>query len=324
MKALFYNYPWAMDVPGGGERQMLAYAHHLPRFGVQADLYNMWNPSLDDYQIFHSFSVMPGTIEMCDFAKKRGLKLVVNPNLWITRETKDNYPYAGIWNILELADRVIVNSNMEGDALSDVFGIVREKFHCVYNGAEADFLVPADTNVFRKAHGIDGPFVLNVANVEPRKNQLEFIRILREERPDLQFVIAGAVRDEDYARACIEAGGDGLKIVGMLPYASEMLRSAMTACEFFAMPSLLETPSIAAIEAAALGARVLLTQVGSTIEYFGDAVTWVDPWSRESMRAGIAAVAVSTPEKSIWAARHRLLWPLVMPDVVRCYRSLLT
>ncbi|MEM5295086.1 glycosyltransferase [Burkholderia sp. JPY481] len=312
-----------MDVPGGGERQMAAYAHHLPRFGVQADLYDMWNPSLDDYQIFHAFSVMPGVVEMCDFAKKRGLKLVVNPNLWITRETKDDYPYAAIWNILELADRVIVNSHMEGDALSDVFGIAREKFHCVYNAAEADFLVPADTNVFREAHDIDGPFVLNVANLEPRKNQLEFIRVLREERPDLQFVIAGAARDKQYARACIEAGGDQLKIVGTLPYASEMLRSAMAGCEFFAMPSLLETPSIAAIEAAALGAKVLLTQVGSTTEYFGDSVTWVDPKSRDSLRAGIAAAIASSPDRSIWAARHRLLWPLVMPEIVRCYRSLL-
>jgi glycosyltransferase involved in cell wall biosynthesis len=114
-----------------------------------------------------------------------------------------------------------------------------------------------------------------------------------------------------------------LKIVGTLPYASEMLRSAMAGCEFFAMPSLLETPSIAAIEAAALGAKVLLTQVGSTKEYFGDSVTWVDPKSRDSLRAGISAAIVSSPEKSIWAARHRLFWPHVIPEVVRCYRSLL-
>lgn len=322
MKVLFYNYPWAMDVPGGGERQMLAYAHHLPRFNVQADLYDMWTPNLDEYQIFHVFSVMPGIVEMCGYAKKRGLKLVVNPNLWITRETKDNYPYSAIWNILELADRVIVNSNMEGDTLSDVFGIARTKFHTVLNGAETEFLIPADVNVFRNTFGIEGSYVLNVANVEPRKNQLEFVRLLREERPDLQLVIAGSIRDKAYADACIEAGGRHLRIVGNLPYASEIMRSALVGCTFFAMPSLLETPSIAAIEAATIGAKVLLTRVGSTTEYFGDSVTWVDPKSPDSIRAGIAAVAASSPEKSIWAARHRLLWPQVMPEVVRCYKSL--
>ncbi|WP_199030302.1 glycosyltransferase [Ralstonia sp. ASV6] len=322
MKALFYNYPWAMDVPGGGERQLLAYAHHLPRFGVQADLYDMWKPSLDRYQVFHAFSVMPGIIEMCDYAKKRGLKFVVNPNLWVTQETKENYPHAAIWNVLELADRIIVNSNMEADTLSDVYGFPREKFHTVYNAAEADFLVPVDPALFRAAFGIDGSYVLNVANIEPRKNQLEFLRVLREARPDVLFVIAGTIRNQSYADACMEAGGGQLRIIGNLPYASEMLRSAMAGCEFFAMPSLLETPSIAAIEAAALGARVLLTKVGSTVEYFGDSVTYVDPWSHESMRAGVAEVAVSSTEKSIWAARSRLLWPQAIPELVRCYRSL--
>lgn len=322
MKTLFYTYPWAMDVIGGGERQLLAYAAHLPRFGVQADFYNMWKPELDQYQIFHSFSAMPGTLEMCDYAKKRGLKLVVSPNLWITQETKRNYPCEIIWNIFELADRIVVNSNMEGDTLSDVFSVARNKFHTVLNGTEADFLIPVDKCLFKEAFGIDNPFILNVANIEPRKNQLEFICALQEERPDLLFVIAGAIRDQSYADECIRVGGDSIRIVGSLPYASELLRSAMFGCEFFAMPSLLETPSIAAIEAAALGAKVLLTQVGSTKEYFGDSVTYIDPTSQTSMRHGILQAITSSPEKSIWAARNRLFWPQIIPELVGCYKSL--
>jgi len=323
MNVLFYNYPWAMDTPGGGERQLHAYARHLRSCGITVDLFDMWDPQFDKYQILHVFSVMPNVIEMCDYAKRRGIKVVVSPNLWITPETKDNYPYSDIWNILEVADRVIVNSNMEGDMLSQVFGMNRDKFHTVYNGAETEFLVPADTSVFRNRFHIEGPFVLNVGNVEPRKNQLEFLRLLMQERPDLKLVIAGGVRDRYYADVCLEEGGDRVRIIGYLPYASELIRSAMAGCEFFAMPSLLETPSIAAIEAAAIGAKVLLTQVGSTTEYFGDSVTYVDPWSHESMRAGIAAVANASVEKSTWAARHRLLWPQIAPEIVNCYNKLL-
>lgn len=322
MKALFYSYPWAMDTPGGGERQLQAYQHHLHSCGMQADLFDMWRPNFADYQIFHVFSVMPTLVEICDYLKRRGLKIVVNPNLWITHETKGDYPFSGIWNILELADRVIVNSNMEGDALSDVFAMPRTKFHTVYNGAEAEFLIPADPAVFRKRFDIEGPYVLNVANVERRKNQLEFVRILREERPDLKLIIAGGSRDPQYAQECLQAGGDQVQIIGYLPYASELMRSAMSGCEFFAMPSLLETPSIAAIEAAAIGAKVLLTEVGSTREYFGDSVNYVNPKAPESIRAGIAAMATATTEKSIWAARHRLLWPQIAPEIVNCYNQL--
>lgn len=323
MKILYYTYPWAMDVMGGGERQLLAYQNHLEKYGIQADKFDMWNPRLNDYQIFHCFSTMPVTVSMCDYAKKRGLKLVVSPNLWITPETRGNYPIDVIWNILELADAVIVNSNMEGDTLSDAFGMAREKFHTIYNGAETEFLVPADPNLFITTFNLKRPFILNVANIEQRKNQLEFIKALRNTHPDMDLVIAGEIREQDYAKECMREGGDNLKFVGSLPYASEMLRSAHAACSFFAMPSLLETPSIAAIEAAASGKCVLLTQEGSTREYFGDSVTYVDPNSAESLQAGIEATLTADPNKSIWAARHNYLWPTIMPKLAHFYSQLL-
>ncbi|EON11209.1 glycosyltransferase [Pandoraea sp. SD6-2] len=322
MNVLFYSYPWAMDVPGGGERQMSAYAHHLSRFGVHVSFYDMWRPLLEKHHIFHVFSVMPSVLDMCAYAKMNGRKLVVSPNFWATRETRKNYSDC-IWDILELADRVIVNSDLEGDALSDVYGMAREKFYTVRNGADAEFLIKSDPQIFRNKFSIDGPYVLNVANIEPRKNQLEFIKLLRSERPDLTMVIVGGVRDKVYAEACADAGEGRLRIVDTLPYASEDLRSAIAGCEFFAMPSLLETPSIAAIEAAVAGAKILLTRVGSTTEYFGGSVTWIDPGSSDSIKAGIRAVSSATAEHSTWVARDHLLWPQVIPSLVQCYQSLI-
>jgi len=321
MKILFYSYPWAMDIPGGGERQMFAYASHLRQFEIEVSWYDMWNPSFDRNEIFHVFSVMPGVIEMCDYVKRRGLKLVVSPNLWVTHETRENYS-RDVCNILKLADRVIVNSNMEGDALSDVYGVAREKFHTVFNGSETVFIDSADARIFRNRFAIDGPYVLNVANVEPRKRQLEFVRVLRQERPDLKLVIVGGIRDKSYASACLAEGKENLSMVGTLPYASEMLRSALAGCEYFAMPSLLETPSLAAIEAATAGVKILLTSGGSTVEYFGRSVTWLDPESPDSIRAGIAAVESATPEHSTWLARDRLLWPKVVRELVNVYKAL--
>jgi len=320
---LYYTYPWAMDIRGGGERQLLAYANHLQKLGIQAHKYDMWHPNLNDYQVFHTFSVMAGTVEMSDYAKKRGLKLVVSPNLWITPETKSNYPLSLIWNLLELADKVVVNSNMEGDMLSKIFGMPRAKFHTIYNGAETEFLVPADPHIFRSMFNIENQFVLNIANIEPRKNQLLFIEALLVNHPEMDFVIVGEVRDHQYEQECRQAAGEHLKIVGPLPYASELIRSALAGCSFFAMPSLLETPSIAALEAAASGVRVLLTQEGSTREYFGDAVTYVDPTSMRSIQSGIEGALVSLPDHSIWVARHNYLWPTIMPNLAKLYKSLL-
>ena len=206
---------------------------------------------------------------------------------------------------------------------SSVFGFPEHKFHVVYNAAESDFMIWEGGEAFREKVGIQGSYVLNVANVEPRKNQLRFMEALRKERPDLTLVVVGNVRDSAYARACENAGEGRWKAVGSLPYASRLMRSAMGGCEFFAMPSLLETPSIAAIEAAAAGARIVLTGEGSTREYFGDTVIYVDPGSDDSMRRGIRLAPETDPERSMWLARDRYLWPKVMPAMLAVYASLL-
>jgi glycosyltransferase involved in cell wall biosynthesis len=312
-----------MDVVGGGERQLRAYLKYLNSREASIRLYDMWNPLLDEADILHCFSVMPGTLELCGYVKNRGLKLVVSPNLWITPETRNNYPYDLIWNHFELADAIVVNSVLEKQTLSRTFSFPEEKFHIVYNGVEPDFVSPADSNEFISAFDVRTPYVLNVANVEPRKNQLRFLKALLRERPDLSLIVVGGVRDEAYAQACREIGGDRFRIVGMLPYASTMLRSALCGCSFFAMPSLLETPSIAAIEAAAMGARILLTEQGATTEYFGPTVTYVSPESDESIASGIHSVLESDVTNSQWLARDRYLWPQVIPEALKIYKSLM-
>lgn len=323
MKILYYTYPWAFDCPGGGERQLMVYRDYLVKSGIQVNLFDMWTPQFNNASIFHLFSAMPSTVEVAGYAKQKGLKLVISPNLWVTRATKSQYPESIIWNLFELADAVIVNSNMERNMLSDTFSFPAEKFHVVYNAADTDFLLKEDDSLFRNTYKITGSYVLNVANIEKRKNQLAFLKVLRNERPDLTFVIVGNIRDPQYAAECREVGGDKLIIVGALPYASPMLRSALCGCEFFAMPSLIETPSIAAIEAGAIGAKILLTDQGSTTEYFGRSVTYVNPESEVSISAGIHAIAHATQEESTWVARYSYLWPKVIPSLVNVYESLL-
>lgn len=322
MKAIYYTYPWAMDVPGGGERQLMAYRHHLNRYGIQADLFDMWEPRFDDYNIFHCFSVMPGVEEMLGYAKARGLKAVVSPNLWVPKGKESDYPVKEIWNCFEISDAIIVNSDMEGDRLSDCFGMNRNKFHTVYNGVDSDFLLPADPQVFRDKFSINESFVLNVGNVEKRKNQAAFIQALREERPDTSLVVIGNIRDRHYYDKCKEIGGDHFHCIGSLPYASELLRSALAACDLFAMPSLLETPSIAALEAAAYGKQILITSVGSTREYFGDSVAYVEPDSNESMKMAIRKAYESDPAHSTWRVRHLYMWSKLMNDLVSVYKNI--
>lgn len=322
LKILFGGYPWAFDCPGGGERQLLVYKEYLTNMGIQVDLYDQWNPQIKEYDIFHYFSVQPGSIHFCNYIKEQGLKLVISPNLWITQETKDNYPFQEIWNLFEIADKVIVNSNIEGDLMSDVFSMPRKKFVTVYNGTEEDFIHAYDPGLFRHKYGLYGPYILNIANIEPRKNQLAFLEAMKA-YPHLDFVVAGNIRDQDYAQKCIDLADGQLKIVGPFEYNSDMLRSVITGCELFAMPSFVETPSIAALEAAASGTKILITKVGSTKEYFGDSVTYVDPRSVESIRNGISQALQKDSNASRWIVQDRFMWKNCILPLKECYTMLM-
>ena len=318
MKILYGTYPWAFDVPGGGERQLLAYRSHLPAVGMMAGLYDQWNPCISDYEVFHFFSVMPGSIQLCDHIKKQGLPVVISPNLWVTPQTRNMYPHQDIASLLPIADAIVVNSNMEAEALSEVYSLPRSRFKTVYNGVEDDFLEPADPYLFIEKFGIQSKFILNVANVEPRKNQLAFLKALKS-FPDLILVTVGLIRDRDYGRQCMEVGGSQFRFVGPLPYNSPLLRSGIAGCTFFAMPSTLETPSIAALEAAVSGAPLLITREGSTTEYFGDSVVYIDPHSVESIKAGIADVS----ERAHYTVKNsNFLWNSVISELAKVYRDL--
>ena len=302
---------------------MLAYKHHLERMDVCVDLFNPWGRIDDDCKIFHYFSVQPGSSHFCNYIKKqKGLKLVISPNLWITHETKKQYPFDEIWNLFEIADRIVVNSDMEGNYMSDVFSMPREKFATVYNGVEDDFLIQESPSLFQSKFALKKPYVLCVANIEPRKNIAAFLDAMRQ-FPQYDFVVIGHIRDGEYARMCKSIGGERLKIIPPLNYNSTLLHSAIAGCVFFAMPSILETPSIAALEAACAGAKILITEGGSTREYFGGSVVYLDPFSVESMIEGIDKVTEWTNEHSMWAVRHNYLWSKCVVALDNIYYDLL-
>lgn len=275
-KVLFITYPMAFHTPGGGEMQLLAYKKHLELQGVQVDLFNPWNPNFLDYDLVHFFSVIGGSVHLCNFIKQLGIPLVITSSLWITEEAKHLYPVDEIRHQLSLADVIIGNSDIECDQMSNVLGLPREKFATVYNGVEDIFFEPVPPELFRETYGIHDPFILNVGNIEQRKNQLNLAKAMKV-FPDKKLVLIGHIRDPDYAEQVFAEGGNQIIHIGTLQHGSELHRSAYAACEVFCLPSTLETPGLAALEASACGAKIVITEIGATKEYFGENANYIDP-----------------------------------------------
>ncbi len=301
MKILFNTYPIAFDTPGGGEIQLLKTKVALELLGQRVELYDQWNPQLTSFQIAHYFSVFGGSSIFCNFVKNKKIPLAISSVLFPHKNT-EQYPMAEISNLLKMCDVILPNSIMEAQLLADVFDVPIEKFSHVYNGVDDIFLEEPEISpeIFRSHFGIQEKFLLNVANIESRKNQLMLSRALA--KTDYTLVIFGNIRDHHYYKQMQLESNGKIKYLGYLPNHSPLLRSAYSACELFVLPSLLETPGLAALEAAAVGAKVAVTGVGSTKEYFQDFVEYFDPEDEHSFLATIEK-ALSAP-RSLSLKKH--------------------
>ncbi|MCP9627193.1 glycosyltransferase [Rhodopseudomonas palustris] len=319
MRVLFNTYPWAFATPGGGEIQLLKYAEHLPALGVEVVLHDIWKPAFDRVSLVHFFGCLGGSIQFCGYAKSRSLPLVITSSLWITEETAHRYPMDEIRAQLSLADLVITNSNTESDTLARVFSLPRERFTAVMNGVEPRFAGPHDPALFRERFGIEGPFVLNVGNVEARKNQLGLLRAMAGH--DLPVVVIGHIREPDYGRQMLAEGGDRLRYLGPLDHGDPLLASAYAACSAFVLPSTLETPGLAALEAAVAGAPLVVTSEGSTRDYFGDLAQYVRHDDPADIRRGIDAALAAGPGRELQShILNNFSWSAVTATLVDVYR----
>lgn len=326
MNVLFATYPMAFHTPGGGEIQLLAYRDHLPGVGVDVTLFDPWQPRFLQHDVVHFFSCVGGSVHFCHFVKQLGIPLVITSSLWITEETRHHYPIDEIRAQLSLADRIITNSEMESDMLARVLNLERNRFVAVYNGVDAVFQTQPEASLFRQSFGVHGRFVLNVGNIEPRKNQARLLRAM-DSLPDHELILIGHVRDADYFDEMMSDAPEGrVRYLGPIDHHADLLRSAYRACDMFCLPSTLETPGLAALEAATQGCRLVVTAEGSTREYFGEAACYVAPLDVDSIRSGLrqAALAVDNtfrpdPEL-IW---RRFAWTSVVHKLRQVYAQVI-
>jgi glycosyltransferase involved in cell wall biosynthesis len=319
VRVLFDTYPWAFVTPGGGEQQLIKYAEHLPQHGIEVILHDQWKPALDVVDVVHFFSCIGGSIHFCNYVRERGIPLVITSSLWLDDATKHLYPIEEIRAQLMLADVIVPNSQTECDALARVLELPREQFMPVMNGVERHFAPPHDQNAFRKKYGIYGSFILNVGNIERRKNQLNLVRALIGN--DFPLVMVGQVREPDYAER-VSAEADGrVHFLGPLKNDDPLLASAYAACAVFALPSTCETPGLAALEAAAAGAPMAVTREGSAREYFGDMCQYVDPTDPADIVRGIGNAIAAGPCPTLSAhVVENFAWPIVTGALPNIYR----
>lgn len=328
MSILYGTFPWAFETPGGGEIQLLKYEEYGKQAGLDIQRFDPWQNQIkvddeDKPSGFHYFSCMGGSIPICNYIKSQGIPLIISSSLWLTEQDLHLYPIAEITHQLNLADRIVTNGDIESDQISSLLNIDRSRFVTIRNACDPQFLDPVSETLFRDHFSIDNSFVLCIGNIEPRKNQLNLIKAIQD--TDLNLVLIGHVRDEAYAQQCWDQAGSSTKYLGPIDHENPLLKSALVSSSLFCLPSTLETPGLAALEAGATGTPLIVTRHGSTKEYFHDFADYCDHDDVQGLRELILNRTKNPDYARSQALRthieNNLTWPKVINELKSLYQN---
>lgn len=343
MKVLFYSYPWAFQKKGGGEIQLIKTREYLEKKGINIKLFDQWSDKLNDYDILHVFGSLKDSLGLINAAKNSGLKICVSSIFWtdiwrfmgelglkdkavslthhIVKRAFPRFP-SGRRKVFALADIILPNSESEADQIHRYFAIAKEKFFVVPNGVEERFKY-ANADEFIRKYDIKD-FILYAGRIEPRKNQLNFIRAMKGFKgPNIVFVGDHTLEHKEYYDTCLREKDDNMMFLGPIDHDSSLLTSLYGAARIFCLTSWFETPGLAALEAAVAGKNLVLTPYGSTKDYFGDLAFYAYPQRLSDIRDKVER-ALDKPFDGRLQRRvlDNFLWDKVADRTLEAYNKL--
>lgn len=191
-------------------------------------------------------------------------------------------------NILSLVDRLVVVNSEQAMAAERLLSFRSDKISIIPNIVEEIYFnhkEPVGENV---NFGIEG-YLVCTGNICLRKNQLILAQAAIEEAIPLLIVGRSLPGEEEYADALKKLIDKNANIrwVQGLPAHSPELRAAYSKSVGFALISADETQPISALEAAAMGKPLLLSNSPWAKQSFYQGACLVNPFSLRSVRDGM-------------------------------------
>jgi glycosyltransferase involved in cell wall biosynthesis len=184
----------------------------------------------------------------------------------------------------ERCDVIFTNSQFTADDAAATLGIEPERLVVAHPGVGTGFGPAGERATF------DGPYILGVGTLEPRKNLNRLVDAWRQLEGDHRLVLVGGSGWGE--QAGLE--DEGIVLPGYVP--DEALPALYRGAAAYVYPSLFEGFGITVVEAMACGTPAVVSSHPSLDEACGIAAVRVDPLDSESIAAGISE-ALSRPEE---------------------------
>jgi glycosyltransferase involved in cell wall biosynthesis len=195
-------------------------------------------------------------------------------------------------------DLVFANSRFTAADVVELLRVPEASVHVAYPGVDEQFTAEGPRTE------LDGPYLLSVATLEPRKNLQTLVDAFRLLDGELQLAVAGGA---GWGRQPALAA-PGVKTLGYVPH--EELPRLYRGTQVFVYPSRFEGFGMPVVEAMACGAPCVVSSHPSLDEACGDAAVRVDPESPEAIADGIRRALGERDELSRRGRAHaaRFTW----------------
>ncbi|ERP31469.1 glycosyltransferase family 4 protein [Chitinivibrio alkaliphilus] len=342
MKKILAVLPVVSGAVGGGlyhqARETVA-ALSTSEYSVEP--YNPWKQyDWESISAVHIFCANRETYDMALFVRSRNIPLVVSPVFfslhpaWLIQaellgtrliqkiSSGVVSSFFFLKEICRMADAILPNTDEEARLIAKICAISHERIRIVPNGVSPHFS-HATPELFQQKYGMIEP-ILSVGNIGyVRKNMLNLLKAVAPLSHPVYII--GPIYHNAYGKACQEIAQNAphINLLGPLDNSDPLLASAYAAARVFALPSALETPGIASLEAASTGATIVTTPYGGTRYYFGEGAYYCNPRSIRSIRTAIEQALRSPKASMADTILSRFTWEQVGRETAALYGDLL-
>ena len=205
-------------------------------------------------------------------------------------------------SILKRTDHVLTNSEYTKQDIIQHFPVTRHKITSTLLAKESFFKPQEDIDLLRDL-GINGPYLLHVGTIEPRKNLQVLIEAFEQLKQDatlsLQLVLVGkqgwksesvfkAIENSPYKK--------DIKVLGYVE--RQALIALYSSAEAFVYPSLFEGFGLPLVEAMACGCPIISSNAACLPEIAGKAGLYFSPTSSKELIEQFQLLQSSPSKKS--------------------------
>jgi glycosyltransferase involved in cell wall biosynthesis len=199
------------------------------------------------------------------------------------------------------SEKIITISEYSKHAIMEAYNLASDRVVVVYPGMSMRVSknTPKQTVSLVSKYGIDGPYILSVGTLQPRKNFVRLIEAFsRLEDKSTTLVIVGKkgwMYEEILSAPSVYNVKDRVKILDFVE--DDDLALLYSKAECFVLPSLYEGFGLPVLEAMVYGCPIVVSQVSSLPEIAGEAAIYVDPMKVESIASGMSEALKSRGTK---------------------------